>query len=105
MTVLKTTNDYKRACRVAKEVIDAWDPHSLLAGGAPRDEFESEAAAAVRYVPRMNSIEDATLAVSEVFSESFDPKEFQPERCREVGARLYAALAQAGLLKSSEQHA
>ena len=104
MSGLKTAEDYERACRVAKQVIDGWDPYSLLSGGAPRDEYEGEAAALVRHVPRMNSPDDATRAVSAVFSESFRADDFQPERCREVGARLFAALAEARLLKVSEDH-
>ena len=104
MSGLKTAEDYERACRVAKEVIDGWDPYSLLSGGAPCDEYEGEAASLVRHVPGMNSSEDATRAVSQVFSESFGAEDFQPDRCREVGARLFAALAEARLLNVSKDH-
>jgi hypothetical protein len=98
MTGLKTTLDYERACRVAKKVIDQWDPYSLLAQGAPPDEFEALAASVVRFIPRMRSTEDAVRAVSEVFSEAFDGATFQPEHCREVGARLFGAFTEEGLL-------
>ena len=98
MTGLKTRADYERACEVAKRVIDAWDPYGLLAQGAPSDEFESCAAQLVTYVPRMRTADDAVDAVSRVFSESFEPEYFQPNHCRDVGTKLFSALAQAGLL-------
>jgi hypothetical protein len=98
MTGMTKTADYLRACEVAKRVIDAWDPYALLAQGAPSDEFEGCAAKVVTYVPRIRTPEDATNALSRVFSEAFEPELFQPDHCREVGAALFSALAQAGLL-------
>jgi len=95
---LTTTEDYLRALHVTKQVIDAWDPYRLLAGGAPHTEFEAEAASVVRFIPTMRTPEDVARAVSEVFSAAFEPGIFGPENCRGVAARLFDALPSAGLL-------
>jgi hypothetical protein len=98
LTSLKTKADYVRACRVVKRVIDEWDPYSLLAQGAPRDEFEAEVAAIARLIPTMHSRDAAAQAVSGVFSAAFEAKYFGLEACRRVGARLFDALRSDGLL-------
>src|SRR5438132_5692018 len=94
----RTTADYVRACEVTKRVIDAWDPYCLLGQGAPPDEFEACAVQVVTFVPAMRSEEDAVAALSQVFSERFEPELFEPRHCREVGGRLFQALCNAGLL-------
>ncbi len=101
---LKTTADYVHACRVAKQVIDEWDPYSLRTQGAPEDEFEPLAAAVVCYIPRMSNGDDAARAIAEVFSAAFEPQSFSPDQCRDVGIRLFEALAKAGLVGPQEKH-
>ena len=95
---LKTTEDYVRACQVAQGVINRWDPYSLLAAGAPADEFEPEAASVVRYIPKIRSATDAATAISEVFSKVFEPRYFTREHCLDVGKDLFAALITAGII-------
>jgi hypothetical protein len=99
---LNTTDDYERACRITRELIDEWDPYSLLASGAPADEFEPAAAAIVVYVPKFRSAEDAVQAVSEVFSARFEPEYFSPQHCRIFGEKLFYSLRSAGLLTSQD---
>ena len=41
---MKTKADYKLALQVVGAVVHEWDPYSLLAGGCPADEFDSEIA-------------------------------------------------------------
>jgi hypothetical protein len=95
---LKTTADYVRACQVTQGVINRWDPYSLLATGAPADEFEAVAASVVRYIPKIRSAADAATAISEVFSEAFEPQSFTREHCLDVGRDLFAALVTAGII-------
>ena len=95
---LKTADDYARACTITKQVIDRWDPYALLASGAPSDEFASRAADVVRHIPAMRNSQDAAQAISEVFSDAFEPEHFQLAQCREVASELFEALRKAGLL-------
>jgi hypothetical protein len=94
-----TKSDYKRAFDLVREVIHAWDPYSLVGMGAPSDEWDHEIASLVAQIPSIRSENDATNAISRVFSSAFQPEGFEPEKCTEVGRRLFAVLAQAGLLE------
>jgi len=87
---MKTKEDYKRAQRIVKTLIDSWDPQMLLAGGAPDDEFDEEINEIVRRVPKIKSEEDAIQAISLVMSSAFDTEEFTPEKCAETGKMLFA---------------
>jgi hypothetical protein len=71
--------DWKGAVEIARSIINEWDPHALLASGAPDDEFESEIASIVRQLPRIRSRNDAVLAIARVFSSAFEPDCFRPE--------------------------
>jgi hypothetical protein len=99
---LRTRTDYDRAFEIVKSVIDAWDPYSLLGGGAPADEFESEATKVVTRIRHMQSPADAAREISSVFSGAFEPQWFTLDACAEVGARLYSELEKAGLLATRE---
>jgi uncharacterized protein DUF1871 len=90
-------SEYRRALDAVGEVIRAWDPYGLFAGGAPSDEFDGEIAGVVRQLDRINSPADAAEVISRVFSSSFEAHHFSPIHCREVGDRLYAALVAQGL--------
>ena len=94
---MKTRKDYELAVAAIRKVIDEWDPYGLLDGGAPTDEFDSEIAQLVTYIPRIRTVDDAVNAVSEVFSKMFEPDVFRPESCGDVGRRLYDALVMHGL--------
>ncbi|MDA0810669.1 MAG: DUF1871 family protein [Planctomycetota bacterium] len=88
---LSTRKDYDRAVSVVRAVIKRWDPYSLLAGGAPVDEFDSEIASVTAQIPRIRSSNDAVHAVSRVFSSAFDAEAFSIANCTEVGNHLYSA--------------
>jgi hypothetical protein len=94
---LKTRTDYELAVRVVRDLVHEWDPHGLLAGGAPRDEFDMEIAQLVSQVPRIRTVGDAISSVSMVFSAAFEPELFTPGHCAEVGQKLYDALTKSGL--------
>lgn len=96
--MLRTRADYERALAVVREVILAWDPHGLVHGGAPADEWDAEVAALVRVIPRIASEADASHAISRVFTNALGPDDFGPDACEATGRRLFAALAAAGLV-------
>ena len=89
---------YKRALQVVGSVVREWDPYSLIAGGAPVDEFDSEIAGVVAQIPRIKTEEEAVLALSRVFTSAFEADDFTPEKCTEAGKKLFAALSASGLV-------
>ena len=95
---MKTRYDHDKAISVVGMVINRWDPFSLLAIGAPEDEFDSEIASIAAQIPLIASRTDAVHAVSRVFSVAFDPDTFAPEHCSDVGHQLYDALVDANLI-------
>ena len=102
---MKTLEDYNRAIQIIGELIWEWNPYCLIDEyGPPKDEFDPEVARLCTFVPRIKTREDAAEAVSSVFSEAFEPEYFRPDSCADIGARLYDALAQAGLLAGGQDN-
>ena len=95
---MSNRGDCDRAFAVVRNVIHAWDPYALIAGGAPADEWDGEIASLVGQIPRIRSSEDAARAVSRIFSAAFQPEGFSPTDCAKVGRRLYSALFESGLV-------
>jgi hypothetical protein len=98
---MKTRSDYDDALNVVASVINAWDPYSLIEGGSPPDEFETEIAALVPRIRHIHSKGDAAREIAMVFSTAFDLT-FTPEACAEVGEQLYSRLREADLLATSD---
>jgi hypothetical protein len=97
---MKTLADYERALNIVRNVIHRWDPYELLSAcRCPKDEFDHEIARLVTRIPQILSKADTCLAVSQVFSASFNPSDFQAVDCEKVGSELYSALKAEGLLK------
>jgi len=90
--------EYKLALQVVGSVVRKWDPYSLIAGGAPEDEFDSEIAALVAQIPRIKTEKEAVLALTRVFSSAFEPDRFTPDECAEAGKRLFEALSTNGFV-------
>ena len=84
--------DYKQVFDIVQHVILAWDPYALVRNGAPSNEFDHEVAQIVARVPKCQTESDISCAVSEIFSESFSPDDFNLDKCREIGGFLFAAL-------------
>ena len=99
--MMKSNNKYKKILGVISTTINQWDPYDLIASGAPKDEFESEVEKIATYFPRIHSSSDAVFAISEVFSKSFEPKDFLPEKCTEIGNDLYNRFIEAGLVENA----
>jgi Domain of unknown function (DUF1871) len=89
---------YQLAIQVVGSVVREWDPYSLLADGAPEDEYESGIALVVAQIPRIKTEMQAALALSRVFSSAFEAEQFTPEQCAEAGKKLYAALSANGFI-------
>jgi len=89
---------YRELFALVGEVVREWDPCGLLAGGAPRDEFDGEIGRVVAQVPRIHSAADATAVVSRVFGSAFEREEFAIETCAPVGERLFARLRAGGFV-------
>ena len=92
---MRRSADRDHILEVIRGVIRDWDPLGLLAGGAPVDEWDGEARALLKQLPRIRSENDAAHALSRLFS-SFDRKRFTPDGCAEVGRALYDSLKNAG---------
>lgn len=95
---MKSRAEYDRALQVVGTVIRAWDPYCLLASGSPKDEFDAEIARVVTKISGIKSSQDAAVAVSDVFSSCFEGDRFTPEDCAEVGAELFKALSDNGII-------
>lgn len=89
---------YQQMWGIVADVIRKWDPYQLLAGGAPRDEWDSEISSVVAQIPRIHSAADAAAAIARVFGSSLERGAFTPASCAEVGAELYARLQEQGLV-------
>lgn len=89
---------YKRALELVGSVVREWDPYSLIAGGAPADEFDSEIAAVVTQIPRIKTEKEAVSALSRVFSSAFEADRFALEQCTDAGKKLFAALSANGFV-------
>jgi len=83
---------------VTADIVRTWDPYGLLTNGAPSDEFDHEISSVVAQIPRIRSGKDAALALSRVFSSSFEPGQFTLETCADAGEKLFSALSQRGLI-------
>jgi hypothetical protein len=89
-----------KTVKLVSEIINAWDPYSLLAGGAPADEFKSQITQIASRTHEIHTVADTARLISDVFSRSFDANDFSMDACRDVAEALHAALSQAGLLKT-----
>lgn len=99
---VKTMNKHKQVWQVIRDVINAWGPYGFAEDGQT-DEYDPEVTAITKQIPRIRSRNDAKLAVSRVFSSYFEPKRFAPDKCADVGAKLFAALETEGLITASDR--
>jgi Domain of unknown function (DUF1871) len=97
---MKTRADYDTAIDIVGAVIKDWDPYSLLATGAPTDEFDMEIERLVTRIPHIHSSADAAREIAAVFSHYFEAEDFPVEACTDVGAELFHQLEGAQLLST-----
>jgi len=60
---------------IVKKHINEYDYRSLLAGGAPDDEFDSESQKISEQISALNTQEEIALIIATVFSKSFGTAE------------------------------
>lgn len=89
---------YREAIAATTAVVNDWDPYGLIAGGAPKDEFEIEVSRVVAGARDVRTPEAMAMVVSEVFSSSFEPDRFSVEACQPVASRLFEKLRTSGFL-------
>lgn len=89
---------YRNAIAVTTAVINEWDPYGLIAGGAPKDEFEGEASRIVAKVHDAHTPNALAIVISEVFSSSFEPEDFPVDACLSVASRLFDELQTHGFV-------
>ncbi len=95
---MRSKAEYKAAFKIVRRVITNWDPYALIAGGAPANEFDHEAALITARVPNILSAESAATQLSQVFSAQFEPHLFGVEACMAIGTELFEELLSAGIV-------
>ena len=95
---MKTRGEYEKAVEAVGTFVRSWDPYSLLAEGAPADEFDAEIARLVTHIPYIRNADTAANAISAVFSASFEPELFTPALCINEGEQLFGKLVAADLV-------
>jgi len=88
---MRTKQEFGIAQEVVRKSIHKIDPFALLAGGSPKDEFDSEIISIVRQLPRCRSGKDVAHTIAQVLSTSFGEK-FEPEEFEEEGLNIYTSL-------------
>jgi uncharacterized protein DUF1871 len=84
---------------ICRDAVAQWDPFSLLAGGAPADEYDLEISSLMPKLRNARSSSDVASAIAEVFGASFGAS-IGPDECANVAAGIYARLDSAGFLSS-----
>ena len=84
-------HNYKKAHEIVRESIHRIDPYSLLAGGSPEDEFDSEINSIVGLLQRCGSGGDVAHAIAHILSSSFGEK-FESSEFESEGQHIYAEL-------------
>ncbi|MCA9423304.1 MAG: hypothetical protein H6940_05280 [Burkholderiales bacterium] len=88
--------EFSKALNIVRKSIHRIDPYSLLAGGSPDDEFDSEINAITSQLQRCGSGKDVADAIARVLNSSFSEKH-NPEEYEEEGNCIYKALVENGL--------
>jgi hypothetical protein len=90
--------EWKQLEPIVRDVIHKWDPYGLLGDGAPQDEFDSQILTIVGRLRGITTPLGCVVAISDVFSASFEPERFGMDDGRQVGQNLFDALKEAGLI-------
>ena len=98
---MRDRGDYEKALEIVGRMIRAWDPYDLIAEGSSADEFDDEIAKVVSRIPHCRGIDDIAKAISEVFSEAFEPDGFTPVNCFPPAQEIYMELRRAKLLPAA----
>ncbi len=86
-----TKQDYKIGLEIVREEIHRIDPYSLLEGGCPEDEFDSEIASIANQLTRCKSGKDVAHAITRVLNSSFGEKH-KPSEFEDAGTAIFEKL-------------
>ena len=81
---------------IVRETIRRLDPYSLLEGGSPEAEFDSEINLISSQLQGCKSGNDVACTISSVLNSAFSEK-YKPELFSEEGNQIYKALVENGL--------
>tara|TARA_R110002110_G_scaffold415561_1_gene650792 strand:- start:91436 stop:91714 length:279 start_codon:yes stop_codon:yes gene_type:complete len=81
---------------IVRESVHNIDPYDFLAGGAPRDEFDSQILALAGKVTRCESSDEVARAIAEVLNDSFS-EDHAPSIYTKEASQLFARLQQEGM--------
>ena len=98
---MKDRREYEKALKIIGDVIRAWDPYSIIAEGAPADEFDDQIAKIAARAPAFRNPSDAAQAISAVFSTSFGAKSFSAANCSGPAEKIFTELGRAKLLPAA----
>jgi hypothetical protein len=90
--------NYKLILGIVTEVINEWDPCSLLESGAPPNEYETEIMQVVSRLQSGRSAADIATAIYQVFSSAFSRDDIAASSCDFAAKRLLEALSAADLM-------
>ena len=94
---MRTMRNFKRTHGIVRESIHRIDPFSLLEGGSPDDEFDSEIMSIVGQLHRCGSGRDISHAIARVLTSSFGEK-FDASLFEAEGRWIYDTLIKHGLV-------
>jgi hypothetical protein len=72
------SRQYTKFVRDLSDLLKTRDPFGLIAAGAPKDEYDSEANAIAARLRECITVEGANKVLVEVFNRSFDRSDTQP---------------------------
>lgn len=82
---------FTTAVNIVRASIHRINPYSLLEGGSPEDELDSEINSITSQLHRCNSGKDVSLAIARVLSSTFSEKHL-PEDFEKEGYIIYNSL-------------
>jgi hypothetical protein len=88
--------ELNKALSIVRESIHRIDPYSLLEGGSPDDEFDSEINLITSQLVRCGSGKDVAHTIARVLNSAFS-EGYKPEEFEEEGNFIYKSLLENGL--------
>jgi hypothetical protein len=95
---MRTRREYDEAFRIVRTAIARWDPHAILEGGAPADEWDSEVARLLPLIQRALTSADVARQLANVFGARLGGASIPVDECSSVAVEILVRLKTAGLL-------
>ncbi len=97
----RTVEEMNDLYPIVKKYIDKYDYYGLLADGAPRDEFETEAEMISRQIDQDSSVEEIASVMAAVMESTFFNKE-KPESFMETAELIHDEISSSGKLSDQD---